>query len=366
MSTQPKARTRTANRLFCPAVLGGAMAFGVAGLLGCSGASDGDGDVVGPSPTGTGGTSGAGSASGVGGDSPGAGGSGGGLVIGSGGAAGGGSTTGSGCQKVDFLFVVDNSASMQDNQAQLVAAFPGFISAIQTTVNAGNDIHILVTDTDAWGRCNTANPWNGMDPSSNLCDSYVKTTSFEECDRTWGAGVVHPAGKYASDKLCSFPAGRRWLQGSDTDISGTFACAAQVGVAGHPKERPMDSMVAALAPAINTPGGCNDGFLRDDALLVVTFISDDPNYEDSGTPKEWYDAVVAAKLGDPKGVVVVGFTPVGCSGGGGTKGAHWSEFVSMFPNHLEAQVCSGDYVSTFTQAVQLIDSSCDTYIPPVQ
>src|SRR5688572_8631367 len=32
-----------------------------------------------------------------------------------------------GCEKVDFLFVVDNSASMEDEQQNPVASFPGFI-----------------------------------------------------------------------------------------------------------------------------------------------------------------------------------------------------------------------------------------------
>ena len=102
----------------------------------------------------------------------------------------------------------------------------------------------------------------------------------------------------------------------------------------------MDSLVASVAPGINAAGGCNEGFLRDDALLVVTFISDDPNYEDAGTPQSWYDAVVAAKKGDPKAIVMVGITPAftGCAGNGTTKGAHWAEFVAKFPNSLHASI----------------------------
>jgi hypothetical protein len=268
-----------------------------------------------------------------------------------------------GCGKIDFLFIVDNSASMQDNQAQLVAAFPGFITAIENQVHAGSNYHIMVVDTDEWGRCNTANPWQGMDPSNNSCNAYVKQTVFEECDRTMGAGVVHPAGQYASNQVCSFPTGRRYLQQDDPDISGTFACAAQVGVAGHPRERPMDALVAALEPAINGPEGCNDGFLRDDALLVITFISDDPNYEDSGTPQDWYDAVVQAKHGDPEAVVVIGLIP-GFDDCQPSKGAHWAEFVDMFPYSLRASVCSADYASVFAEAVTVIDDSCDQYKPP--
>ena len=130
----------------------------------------------------------------------------------------------------------------------------------------------------------------------------------------------------------------------------------------------MDALVAAVAPGINADGNCNAGFLRDDALLVVTFLSDDPNYEDAIGPQQWYDAVLAAKHGDPKAVVMVGFTPAftGCGSNGTTKGAHWAEFIAMWPNNIHASICDTDYASTFATAVDLVDKSCDQYVPPVQ
>ena len=39
-----------------------------------------------------------------------------------------------GCGKVDFLFVIDNSGSMGDNQDNLIASFPGFINTIAQTL----------------------------------------------------------------------------------------------------------------------------------------------------------------------------------------------------------------------------------------
>src|SRR5262249_43211965 len=52
-----------------------------------------------------------------------------------------------GCDKIDFLFVVDNSGSMAEEQASLVASFPGFIATIADTV-AATDFHVMVVDTD--------------------------------------------------------------------------------------------------------------------------------------------------------------------------------------------------------------------------
>lgn len=279
----------------------------------------------------------------------------------------GGGTAASGCSKVDFLFIVDNSVSMEDQQQALITSFPGFMSAIEQTV-AASDYHILIVDTDEWGRCDTANPWSGMDPTSSTCNGYVKSTSFEECDRTRGAGVLHPAGEFASNKPCAPQGGKRYIVAGEPDLEGTFACMAQVGVAGHPAERPMDAMMAALSSKLNAPDGCNAGFLRQDAILVITFISDDPNYEDSGTPQEWYDAVVAAKGGNADSVVVLGLTPdfAGCQDGKGPpKGAHWSEFIALWGSKgLEASVCDADYSPLFQQAVSIVDQTCDEFEEP--
>ena len=281
-----------------------------------------------------------------------------------------GVTPDAGCRAVDFLFVIDNSVSMEGEQAALVEAFPGFIDTIQTTLPEGSDYHVMVVDTDEWGRCNTANPWMGIDPDSETCNAYVAGTVFEECDRTLGAGVVHPAGAFASNMICPLQGGHRYMDATEPDLAGAFSCVAQVGTAGHSSERPMDALLAALQPAIHGPGGCNEGYLRDDALLVVTFMSDDPNYEDALGPQEWYDAVVQAKLGDPSAVVVLGLTPAwpGCQNDDAMpKGAHWAEFITMFGERgLHGNVCSTaqDYVDFFQMAVSTIDQACNEYVPP--
>jgi hypothetical protein len=57
---------------------------------------------------------------------------------------------GDGCQKVDFLFVIDNSGSMLEEQDNLAGSFPSFINSISTTLDAAQDYHIMVIDTDAW------------------------------------------------------------------------------------------------------------------------------------------------------------------------------------------------------------------------
>lgn len=277
--------------------------------------------------------------------------------FGDGGSGGG---TSGGCTKVDFLFVIDNSVSMNDEQDALVASFPGFMATIQDTVAASSDYQILVADTDDWGRCNTANPWAGATPANPTCNEYIESTVFEECDRVRGAGVVHPAGELASNMPCDVFGGNRYIVQGDPNAAASFACMAKVGTAGHPSERPMEAIVGAVSSELNGPQGCNAGFIRSDAILVITFISDDLNYEDTGTPQSWYDAVVAAKGGQADAVVVLGLTPYD----GGTGGAHWHEFIGLWGERgLEAPVSLGDYTPFFNEAVGLIEDTCDQFVP---
>jgi hypothetical protein len=274
-----------------------------------------------------------------------------------------------GCRGVDFLFVIDNSTSMDGEQAALVGAFDGFMQTIRDELDPGSDFHILVTDTDAWGECGPATCPAALcrDP---LAGDYVCTQMFEACDRELGAGVVHPAGQFATNAPCDVWGGQRYIVAEEPDLGGTFSCIATVGTSGYSEEVPMEAMIAALAPGINGPGGCNEGFLRDDALLVITFISDDPWNVDSGDPQSWYDAVVAAKHGDPSGVVVLGMTPnwPGCrAGDGNVRGKHWAEFIALWGEHgLHGNVCSTaeNYVEFFDAAVSPIAEACEGFDPP--
>jgi hypothetical protein len=286
-----------------------------------------------------------------------------------------------GCN-VDFLFVIDNSVSMGDNQAALLSSFPGFMDTIQDTLAANDDYHIMVVDTDADTRCSPSGCANPDSWALDLCfgaeNGDACDVELDECDVTMGAGVVHPVGASATNELCEIAGDNRYLTGEEDDLGEAFACIAQVGEAGWKEERPMDAMVAAVAEDINGPGGCNDGFLREDAILVVTFISDDPNYEDTGNPATWKQALLDAKGGDEDSIVVLGLVPnppdcANGSGGGFTcmngmcvpngdkeQGEHWREFVESFGEQgLWAEVCEDSYTPFFDSAVDLIDLSCD-------
>ena len=304
---------------------------------------------------------------------------------------------GDGCDKVDFLFVIDNSGSMQDEQANLLGAFPLFIQTIEDTLVDAQDFHIMAVSTDNGqntglssscinGDCScTPAPVccqnacsNGSAVSCNgfPCDSLPITA----CDTEYGTGKMYDA----NGTYCMLADDRRYMLDTQNDIPGTFQCIANVGTYGSGEERPMQAMLAAVNDSNNGSGGCNDGFLRDDAILVVVFITDEEDdIEDMGSvgdPTSWYADLVAAKNGDPSAVVMMGlygdsFLPGGiCPPGGdpgnGQPGAEDAlrlhEFTTMFDNGIPGSVCgsSTDYSTYFLDAVAVIDTTCEEFNPP--
>jgi hypothetical protein len=274
-----------------------------------------------------------------------------------------------GCQKIDFLFVIDDSTSMTSHQESLAASFPGFVAAIESAVPA-SDWHIMVVDSDD-------DPVNfcedgcadGGEPVHHLCGDYTcgDLANADACDVTIGAGVVHPLGAMASNVECGVPPGQRWIDASQPDLAGTFACIGRVGVSGAGDERNVTSMLEALTGHA-APGACNDGFLRSDAILVVTLVTN----ADTGTAGEelnggptiesWRDQLLAVKAGDPNAVVVIGFVkddPLPPSG------RKYGDFVRLFEDHgFVDDVFTDDYSALFGEAIAGIAQACEDFVPP--
>jgi hypothetical protein len=273
-----------------------------------------------------------------------------------------------GCQKVDFLFLIDSSGSMEDEQGALLASFPGFISAIEDTLQI-DDFHVMVIDA-------------GL-------------TAGGGCDGTLGAGRTTSA----AGQDCQLVGGQRYATQDQPDLVQAFSCMGSRGFAGSGDERTMDSLLQSVT-SLTGPGGCNDGFLREDAILVVTIITDeedsgsdsiasppldgscvpadsDPN--SSGSPATWRDAIVAAKAGDPAAMVVlsllgdcdiggsclgIAVNPLGTSFTGAEPAPRLRAFTEAFDHGSVGPVCAPDYAPFFADAVSVIDSACSDFEPP--
>jgi hypothetical protein len=290
-----------------------------------------------------------------------------------------------GCKgKIDFLFVISRQANMQYRQAQLAAAFPQFIDTIQSKF-ADFDYHIMVVDGDGesnnngegWGSlvCNEVCPnlackvgepccgWYSQDKKGTPCCPAPDYPCFDlvtACDWAWGAGTVLPAGTDGeANKPCPIDGGRRYLVKGQSNLEETFACIATVGASGW--DALGQALTAAMQSNINDPGGCNNGFLRKDALLMVTFIATNPDEDSVGTPDKWAQAVIDAKKGDDKSVVMLSIL---------NTEAQWKPsdrigtLVKMFPYHHLENALTADYGPAFVEAASLVETACAGFTPP--
>ena len=280
-----------------------------------------------------------------------------------------------GCRKVDFLFVIDNSGSMSEEQDNLIQSFPTFIQTIQTELQDAQDYHIMVVDSDAYVFAGCPLMCNLVQlclPA--LADYTCGVTQPEECEDVLGAGVVHPKGEASSGKDCNFTTAGRYMDITEPDLTATFSCAAKVDtVSTDDPEKPMQAMVAAVAPK-GESSDCNLGFLRSDAILVVTFITDEDDNEDDGslgTVEGWKASLVAAKKGDPTALVVLGLfgdgdqpNPV-CGVDAAESSPRLRAFVDSFGERgVAGSVCAPSYKDFFKEAVAIIDTTCDGFVPP--
>jgi hypothetical protein len=268
-----------------------------------------------------------------------------------------------GCERVDLLFVIDNSGSMADEQTNLSNGVPNFISEIQTQLADAESYHVGVITSDAY--------------------------EFNDGCNQEGALVVATGGNNSSDAACGpYADGYNFMTEND-DLDVAFPCAALVGTEGEGDERPIQTMQAALSPGMNKPGGCNEGFLRDDALLVVVIISDEEDDHEievctpnafsgsSGEPAQWFADLVAAKGGVETNIVVLsligppGPDPAPCpvfdKCEEGADGAEVAErvafFTTMFTHGIVGRICEPSFGNFFSEVVGVISTACDNFVP---
>lgn len=288
-----------------------------------------------------------------------------------------------GCKGIDFLVVVDNSLSMSDEQINLANSFPKFLNTIKKSVKtSATEFNVLVADTDSDGceficdagseyRCG---PWGAFN-----CSTYEKPSSMS-CENALGSGRR----KSGLGIDCKVNGDKRYFDSSQSDSDEVFRCLGQQGVGGDPAERPIDAMLAAVSDEMVGKGGCNEGFIRDDAILVVVLITDEEDDGDedelggsANNPEDWHKQLLKAKGGDKGGVVVVGLVgDTGTDDGicqelkpGGRVGAERSprliEFVESFDKYGRwGSVCAHDYSPFLQEVVDLITESCEEFDPP--
>jgi hypothetical protein len=292
-----------------------------------------------------------------------------------------------GCGKIDFLFVVDNSMSMQEEQDNLARSFPGLLDVVDGTLRP-RDYQLLITDTDASRGQSGLAGVIGQDYSCQPapaccragCDSFVipfinvplvdtcnglsckdvtSASPEPECEGELGAGKRYAA----TGAACGIDGERRYMVTGQAGLAETFACAARVGTFGAGDEQPMAAMMRAVSPALNGAGGCNAGFVRPDAVLVVTFITDEDDDASPGDPELWRRALLDAKDQNEGAVVLLGLMG---SAECGQPAPRLESMLQSLRFGFSGSVCAADYTPFFSAALEVIDAACADFVPVIR
>ena len=125
--------------------------------------------------------------------------------------------TGDGCTKVDFLFVIDTSGSMSQEQEALRLAYPAFIQGIEAT--GISDYHVAVTTADM-GSCSITTGDNG--------------------EFSWQPAIDDPG---------CYPLPLRYIEGPSSASTAEFQCIAEI-FGGSGTEQPFQGGYSALVDRI--------------------------------------------------------------------------------------------------------------------
>lgn len=156
------------------------------------------------------------------------------------------------CDKIDFVFVIDDSRSMLMDQLGLIGDFPNFIkvlNAYRTKDGEPLDYRIGVT-------------------SSSI--GYELSDAGETFE---GDDGLFRRSKGSKDGQACWSEDRRWMERKDSDLTERFSCAAEVGANGLGHEMQMLALSMSLRDRVKS--GDHKGFLREDALLATVLLTDE-------------------------------------------------------------------------------------------
>ncbi len=218
--------------------------------------------------------------------------------------------------KVDVLFVVDNTASMVEEQPRFINALPAFVG---TALDKKVDLHVAVTTT-------------GITPESNAC----------------------PGGAMGGEAGRIFPVDgsrQRILTNQTQDLTTKLQGNAQVGQCASVEQgfeavrRALSDPLVANAddPRTPQPNDGNAGFLRDEAALVVVFVGDEDDHSPDSV--ETYVRFFQGKKGEfqPQRMTIYAIAPTDstCATAGGY-GTRYAEATSRTGGEV-LSVCASDY-----------------------
>lgn len=172
-------------------------------------------------------------------------------------------------QRLDILFVIDNSNSMREEQEAVARELTAFVDEIKKAGGVRQDFNVGVITTSVYQHSSQ----NGV--------VFLREYPTQ-------SGRLQPVPNAAPDGGVLLGTGtERILSGEDPQLVDKFARLVQQGVAGSGQETPFEAMRLALLSELTTrdlADGGNLGFLRDGARLLVVVITDEDDCSEIGRP----------------------------------------------------------------------------------
>jgi hypothetical protein len=261
------------------------------------------------------------------------------------------------CNKMDLVFVVDDSGSMQEEQSNLATNFPMFASLLSSYVTPNGekiDYRIAVTTT-------------GKDIMYTVQNGPITLPMNEDGDN----------GAFRNN--CNMT--KRFLEPTDANMQQVLSCRANVGTSGPGFEMPLLMTKWALGERV--ADNTNAGFLRDDALLGVVILTDEDDASTtqnnftvtvtSQPPVDYQPADLVAFLDTLKGHrtrwaagVIAGETDCSSSFGMAAKATRLQDFVTQ-ANTSSTQasfssICDGNLTAALQKTLDTFQAACGVVI----
>ncbi|MBK8170627.1 MAG: hypothetical protein IPK60_09830 [Sandaracinaceae bacterium] len=195
-----------------------------------------------------------------------------------------------GVDKVDVLFMIDNSGSMSQEQQSIVDQMPRLARILATgdrdldgmsDFTPVKDLHLGVVTSDmgvaGFGGIPTCGPGTTAGGAMFGDDGILRTQGHTA---TTGCMATYP------NVLSFIPADHPDLETDAAQFGADFGCVAQTGTSGCGFEQQLESPLKALTPSTNaaiqffgpTLGHGdreNAGFLRDDSVIAIVLVTDE-------------------------------------------------------------------------------------------
>ncbi|MDQ3032002.1 MAG: hypothetical protein M3Y87_06270 [Myxococcota bacterium] len=188
---------------------------------------------------------------------------------------------------IDILFVVDDSHSMAEEQANLTRNFPVLFDALTSPPDADGDgepDHLPADDV----RLGVISTDLGVGAHGVVgCDASGASAALIDAHRG-----IDPA---CADVMLSPDPWVEYREGDDPEeIARRFSCVARLGTGGCGLEQQLEAALQAVTTRA-APGEPNEGFVRPGSLVAIVFVTDEDDC--SAADDSIFDPTREAELG---------------------------------------------------------------------